>query len=252
MNSEERDVISGIFQRLEQAQTQPRDAEAERFIADKLRAQPYAPYAMAQLIYVQEEAIKSLNQQLEQARSQAAPAQSSGGGGFLSSIFGGGSQQRQEPQPGYGQPRPGGQPWGNQGGPPQGYPQQGYPQQGGYPQQQGGPWGGQPQAPARGGGFMATALPMAAGAAGGMLLGSALSNAFAGGHSSLGSAAAAGLGGGGETVVNNYYGDGGNQDLGSALDNSGGDMGSFQDAGYSDPGGDFGGDLGGGDDSDWT
>lgn len=29
-------------------------------------------------------------------------------------------------------------------------------------------------------------------------------------------------------------------------------MGSFQDAGYSDPGGDFGGDLGGGDDSDWT
>ncbi len=43
MNSEERDVISGIFQRLEQAQTQPRDAEAERFIADKIRAQPYAP-----------------------------------------------------------------------------------------------------------------------------------------------------------------------------------------------------------------
>ncbi|MHB2209970.1 DUF2076 domain-containing protein [Methylobacterium sp. CM6257] len=247
MNSEERDVISGIFQRLEQAQSQPRDAEAERFIADKIRAQPYAPYAMAQLIYVQEEAIKSLNQQLEEARRQAAPAQSSGGGGFLSSIFGGGGQ-RQEPQPGYGQQRPAGQPWGNAGGPPQGYPQQGYPQQG-YPQQ-GGPWGGQPQAPARGGGFLATALPMAAGAAGGMLLGSALSNAFAGGHSSLGSAAAAGLGGGtGETIINNYYGDDGNQDLGAALDNSGAD---FQDAGYSDPGGDFGGDLGGGDDSDWT
>ncbi len=251
MNSEERDVISGIFQRLEQAQTQPRDAEAERFIADKIRAQPYAPYAMAQLIYVQEEAIKSLNQQLEQARQQAPAAQSSGGGGFLSSIFGGGgSAQRQEPQPGYGQQRPAGQPWGNAGGaPPQGYPQQGYPQQG-YPQQQGGPWAGQPQAPARGGGFMATALPMAAGAAGGMLLGSALSNAFAGGHSSLGSAAAAGLGGGGETVVNNYYGDGGNQDLGAALDNSG--SSDFQDASFSDPSSDFGGDLGGGDDSDWT
>ena len=247
MNSEERDVISGIFQRLEKAQAQPRDAEAERFIGDKIRAQPYAPYAMAQLIYVQEEAIKSLNQQLEQARGQAASAQPSGGGGFLSSIFGGGGSQRQEPQPGYGQQRPAGQPWGNTGGAPQGYPPQGYPQQG-YPQQpQGGPWGGQPQAPARGGGFLASALPMAAGAAGGMLLGSALSNAFAGGHSSLGSAAAAGLGGGGETVVNNYYGDGGNQDLGSALDNSGGG-GDFQDASFSDPGGD----LGGGDDSDWT
>ncbi len=247
MNSEERDVISGIFQRLEQAQSQPRDADAERFIADRLRAQPYAPYAMAQLIYVQEEAIKSLNQQLEQARRQA-PAQSSGGGGFLSSIFGGGAQ-RSDPQPAaYAQQRPAGQPWGNAGGAPQGYPQQGYPQPG-YPQQQGGPWAGQQQAPGRGG-FLASALPMAAGAAGGMLLGSALSNAFAGGHSSLGSAAAAGLGGGGETVVNNYYGDGGNQDLGSAL---GGGNDGLQDASFgNDQGGDFGGDMGGGDDSDWT
>ncbi|MFD0937375.1 DUF2076 domain-containing protein, partial [Methylobacterium trifolii] len=115
MNSEERDVISGIFQRLEQASSQPRDADAERFIAEKLRTQPYAPYAMAQLIYVQEEAIKSLNQQLEEARRQQQ-AQPQGGGGFLSSIFGGGSQ-RPEPQPqGYApQQRPGGA-WGNQGG----------------------------------------------------------------------------------------------------------------------------------------
>ena len=130
MNSEERDVINGIFQRLEQAASQPRDADAERFIADKLRQQPYAPYAMAQLIYVQEEAIKSLNQQLEDARRQQAQPQGSGGGGFLSSIFGGG--QRQEP------PRPQGGNWGGQPGygqqpgyPPQG--PQGYPQQGGYP-----------------------------------------------------------------------------------------------------------------------
>ena len=53
MNSEERDVISGIFQRLEQASGQARDADAERFIAAKIRQQPYAPYAMAHLIYVQ-------------------------------------------------------------------------------------------------------------------------------------------------------------------------------------------------------
>ncbi|VUF15761.1 DUF2076 domain-containing protein [Methylobacterium dankookense] len=237
MNSEERDVISGIFQRLEQASAQPRDADAERFIADKIRQQPYAPYAMAQLIFVQEEAIKSLNQQLEEARRQQAQPQGSGGGGFLSSIFGGGS--RPEPQPQYApQQRPGGA-WGGQPG----YGQQPGPQ--GYPQQQGGPWGGQPgygqQPPARGGGFLATALPMAAGAAGGMLLGSALSNAFAGGHSQLGSAAAAGLGG--------SAADAGNvQDFGAPL--GGGD---FQDASYDNGGGDdFGGDLGGGDDSDWA
>ncbi|WP_375456366.1 DUF2076 domain-containing protein [uncultured Methylobacterium sp.] len=240
MNSEERDVISGIFQRLEQASSQPRDADAERFIADKLRAQPYAPYAMAQLIYVQEEAIKSLNQQLEQARHQTSQPQPSGGGGFLSSIFGG--SQRQDPQP---QQRPGGA-WGNQGGAPQGYPQQGYPQQG-YPQQggqQGGPWAGQQQAPARGGGFMATALPMAAGAAGGMLLGSALSNAFAGGHSHLGSAAAAGLGG---TGTEGAFGSdaGGTQDFGAPL-------GGGSDTAFDGGNDDFAGDLGGGDDSDWA
>ncbi len=244
MNSEERDVIGGIFQRLEQAANQPRDLEAERFIAEKLRNQPYAPYAMAQLIYVQEEAIKSLNQQLEQAK-QAAQQQPQGGGGFLSSIFGGGSQ-RQEP------PRPAGQPWGNQGQPQPGYGQQpGYGPQGGYGgPPQGGPWGGQQAAPARGGGFMATALPMAAGAAGGMLLGSALSNAFAGGHSSLGSAAAAGLGGGGNITENNFLGsDTNNQDLGAAL----GGGNDFQSASFdNDPGGDFGGDLGGGGDDDWV
>ncbi|KQT98897.1 ABC transporter substrate-binding protein [Methylobacterium sp. Leaf469] len=238
MNSEERDVIGGIFQRLEQAASQPRDLEAERFIADKLRAQPYAPYAMAQLIYVQEEAIKSLNQQLEQAK-QAGQQQPQGGGGFLSSIFGGGSS-RQEPQ------RPAGQAWGSPGQQQPGYgqPQPGYGQQPGYGgPQQGGPWGGQQQAaPTRGGGFMATALPMAAGAAGGMLLGSALSNAFAGGHSSLGSAAAAGLPASGAAA-------GGDSDLGSAL----GGGGDFQEASFGgDAGDDFGGDLGGGGDDDWV
>ncbi|MFE1600134.1 DUF2076 domain-containing protein [Methylobacterium sp. ID0610] len=250
MNSEERDVINGIFQRLEQAAQQPRDADAERFIADKIRAQPYAPYAMAQLIYVQEEAIKSLNQQLEQARAEMqrgqGAGQGAGGGGFFSSIFGGGS--RQEP------PRQGA--WGNQPGPGYGQPQQpppgyggGYPQQGGYGQpgyapQQGGPWGGQPQQPQRGG-FLASALPMAAGAAGGMLLGSALANAFSGGHSQLGSLGAAGLGGAaggsGETIIeNNYFGNdaqnAGGEDFGAPL---GGD---FQDASYDD------GDSGSGDD----
>lgn len=239
MNSEEREVIGGIFQRLEQAASQPRDADAERFIADKLRAQPYAPYAMAQLIYVQEEAIKSLNEQLEQARHAAQAPQPQGGGGFLSSIFGGGS--RQEPQ------RPAGQPWGQQGGQQAGFGQQqpGYGgQQGGYGgPQQGGPWAGQQQAPARGGGFLATALPMAAGAAGGMLLGSALSNAFAGGHSALGSAAAAGL------PASDASSAAGTQDFGAPL----GGGNDVQDASFdNDSGGDFGGDLGGGGDDDWV
>jgi uncharacterized protein len=243
MNSQERDVIAGIFQRLEQAANQPRDAEAERFIADRLRAQPYAPYALAQLVYVQEEAIKSLNQQLEQARAQAQGApQQGGGGGFLSSIFGGGS--RQEPPP---QGRPGG-PWGAPGG--------GYPQQGGYPQGQPGYGGGyaQPQGMAaqgmapqgRGSGFLGSALTTAAGVAGGMVVGSALMNAFSGGHSALGSLASTG----GETV-NNFFGSDANADTANSADFGaplgGGDDASFQDASFDD-----GGDLGGGGDDDWV
>ena len=42
MTPQERDVIAGIFDRLKQAANQPRDPEAENFIAERLRAQPYA------------------------------------------------------------------------------------------------------------------------------------------------------------------------------------------------------------------
>jgi hypothetical protein len=76
VNSQEREIISGIFQRLEQAASQPRDPESERFIGDKIRQQPYAPYAMAQLIYVQEEAIKSLSQQIEELRAEVERSRS--------------------------------------------------------------------------------------------------------------------------------------------------------------------------------
>jgi len=51
MNEQERQVIDDIFRRLEQVANQPRDPEAEHFIAEKLRQQPYAPYAMAQAVY---------------------------------------------------------------------------------------------------------------------------------------------------------------------------------------------------------
>jgi len=37
MNDQEREVISDIFRRLEQVANQPRDPEAERVIAEKLR-----------------------------------------------------------------------------------------------------------------------------------------------------------------------------------------------------------------------
>ncbi|MDP3255982.1 DUF2076 domain-containing protein [Bosea sp. (in: a-proteobacteria)] len=193
MTPQERDVIAGIFDRLKQAANQPRDPEAENFIAERLREQPYAPYAMAQAVYVQETALTNLQAQVEdlqaqlrdfESRQQAeAPAQN---GGFLSGIFGGGAAApRPRSVPSFPQraPEGAGSAWSGQrpgmmaaagaqpgpGTPP------------GPGQQQPGPWGNAgAQAPGRGG-FMATALTTAAGVAGGMMLGSVLSNAFGGG-----------------------------------------------------------------------
>lgn len=270
MNDQERQIITDIFHRLEGTAGQARDADAERFIADKVRTQPYAPYAMAQALYVQEEAMKSLNQQLEQLKAENAELKqhaSSGGGGIFSSIFGGGSRPQQppsfsrpgQPQGGYA-PQQGG-PWGGAPQPaPQGGPwggQQGYGQQGGY---------AQPQA-AGGGGFLRGALTTAAGVAGGMVVGNALMNAFSGGHhqtlggfsgadmSSMGfsgSDMGGGFGGGDAGGYQNAsFGDGGN-----AFDEGGGSSSdaSFQDASFDDGGSDFGGggDSGGGDDSSWS
>lgn len=179
MTPQERDVIAGIFDRLKPAASQPRDPEAEKLIADRLKDQPYAPYAMAQAVYVQEQALTNMQTQVEQLQAQikdlqqqaatAQPAQ----GGFLSGLFGGGAKPAPAPErpmqqaaPMASGMRPGG-PWGGQAAQPQA-----------------GPWGGQPQAaaPAAGGGFMASALTTAAGVAGGMVVGNMLMNAFKGDH----------------------------------------------------------------------
>lgn len=185
MTPQERDVINGIFERLKQAATQQRDPEAERHIATLVAQQPYATYALAQSVYVQEQALTNLQAQVEQmqaqigqlqqaAQQQAAQPQPTGG--FLSGLFGGGAAR---PQP---QAAPPGGPWG--GAPQGGRGMQQAPQAGAWgqqPQQQGGPWGGQPAAPQAGGSsFLGTALTTAAGVAGGMVVGNMLMNAFKG------------------------------------------------------------------------
>lgn len=190
MTPQERDVIGGIFDRLKQAANQPREPEAERFIADKIREQPYAPYAMAQAIYVQEQALTNLQAQLEETQSrlreleERRPEPAPQSGGFLSGIFGGGSSGRGSVPsfPSRNDAAPAGQPssaWTNQSAMAPQQTQPGMPPAG----QPASPWGGAPgQAaaaqPGRGGGFMATALTTAAGVAGGMMLGNVLTNAF--------------------------------------------------------------------------
>jgi uncharacterized protein len=244
VNDQERQVIADIFRRLEGVAHQPRDPEAERFIAERLRQQPYAPYAMAQSIFVQEQALANLNAELEALRAEVAELrrQPQGGGGFLSSIFGGGDRGPER------RPGAGGTPWGRAGAQahqPFGGPQGGYPPGGGYQQgggpMQGGPWGGGGMMQPRGGGFLQGALATAAGVAGGMMVANALSHAFSGDNNPVSDAASslAGLSGkeGGAEA--------GSGDQGGVTD------GMYQDASANDQDfSDFSGDAGDG--GDWA
>lgn len=187
MNPQERQVIDGIFDRLKNVANQPRDPEAERYIGELVQKQPYATYALAQSVYVQEQALLNQQREIEQLQAEVAelrarPQQPASGGGFLSGLFGGGSQPQRAPEnmPAYGQrrdapPPAAAGPWGG------GQPQAAAP----------GPWG-QPQPQRQGMGFLGTAASAAAGVAGGMVLGSILSSAFGGGGAKAATPDAAG------------------------------------------------------------
>ena len=58
MSPEERQVLVELFQRTNAAASQPRDRDAEAFIAEAVRLQPYAPYLLAQAVLLQEQAMK--------------------------------------------------------------------------------------------------------------------------------------------------------------------------------------------------
>lgn len=167
MQSEEQRLIDGLFSRLQQAETQsaPRDANAERIIAQHVQAQPAAPYYMAQTLLIQEAAIKQLNERIQTLEGSLAQLQATkqSSGGFLAGLFGG-----SKPQPRVADPIPGAQNYGRPTAPPQ----SGYaaPQAQNYTP---GPSGG---------GFMAGALQTAAGVAGGVVLGNMLMNMFSGSH----------------------------------------------------------------------
>ncbi|QRY81292.1 DUF2076 domain-containing protein [Pseudomonas sp. PDNC002] len=179
MNSEEQSLIDGLFTRLRdaEAQTAPRDPQAEAQINQHLVQQPAAPYYMAQAMLIQEAAIKRLDQRVKELEAQAQQSRPSSGG-FLAGLFGGGQSQEQRPaQP---QQRPDG--WG----------QTRFSQPGGgnanyasNPTSNPNDW--RPaQAPAaqaapQGGGFLRGALQTAAGVAGGVMVANALTSLF---HSS--------------------------------------------------------------------
>ena len=165
MDQNERQIIEELFGKLRQAEAQsgPRDAQAEGFIREQVARQPAAPYLMAQAIVIQEQALAQSQARIQELEEQLRSRPASGGGGLFGSLFGGGSQQRQPAPP------PSNSPWGNQG-----QPQVGDPRVAAY---------ANPQYQQRqGGGFMAGAMQTAMGVAGGVLIGNALGSMFSGGE----------------------------------------------------------------------
>ena len=156
MQAEEGDLISGLFERLRPFDSQPRDSEAERLIANLVSRQPSAAYLLTQTVLVQEQALKAAQERIAELEAKAGGAQPQSG--FLSSA-----------------PKIG--PWGAAPA----APATRSPLQAAVaPQQMGG-----------GGGFLRSALPTAAGVAGGALLFEGIRGMF--GHNAAAAATAAPL-----------------------------------------------------------
>ena len=166
MQNQERELITGLFGRLQPFEAQPRDGEAEALIKETIARQPAAPYLLVQTVLVQEQALKGAQERIAELEAKvgaggAAPAAS----GFLGSA-----------------PRIG--PWGAQPGvqaaqaaPPA--PATRSPLQAAVA----------PQASGGGGSFLRTAMATAAGVAGGALLFEGIRNMM--GSNPFGSSAAA-------------------------------------------------------------
>lgn len=220
MTPEERQLLEGLLDRLRAAQSQPRDPEAERLIADAVAAQPSIPYLLAQTVLVQDHALSAAHDHIQdlERQAQASQAPPTPAASFLpGNVAGGPWGQRAAPPP----QQPPQQPFWSSAPPP---PPPNY-----APSGYGAPGAG--SVPSSGGGFLRGALQTAAGVAGGALMFDAVQSLF---HRSPfgGFLGGSGFGGGygpgvvEETVVNNYYGNEGQ---------TGGDPGQSADQTF-DPG----------------
>ena len=83
MQAEERDLISGLFDRLRPFDSQPRDPEAERLIANLVSRQPSTAYLLTQTVLVQEQALKAAQERIAELEAKSGAAAPSG---FLASA----------------------------------------------------------------------------------------------------------------------------------------------------------------------
>ena len=178
MTPDERNLITGLFDRMRSQGAIEKEYEAEALINTQVRQIPDSAYMLVQSVLVQEQALTATSQRVQQlearvrdleaAGSRGAPANS--GGSFLGGLFGG-NRAAATSVPTSRPSAPAGGPWG----------QPAQPQYQQAPAQQGMPMQAAPAGRA-GGGFMAQAMTTAAGVAGGMLAANAISNMLGGHH----------------------------------------------------------------------
>lgn len=181
MTPDERQLITGLFDRMRSYSLTDKDAEAETLIGQQVAGLRDAPYMLVQSVLVQEHAlqqaevrIRELEDQLRELQRAAKPQQPAGSGSFLGGLFG--SRPAAEPARGDTASVPA---IGSRATPSVYDSRPGWDQLG-PGQRPGGPFAQAAQP--GGGGFLRSAMATAAGVAGGMLAASAISNML-GGHS---------------------------------------------------------------------
>jgi hypothetical protein len=157
MTPQERQLVTELFDRLATLESGPRDADAERAIAEGLARAPHAVYALVQTALVQDEALKRANARIQALEGGTPPEEHSRG--FLDNmrdaLLGRDEPRGSVPRAGgYGSSGAWGQP--GAGAPPMGQQMMGQPYQSS-------PFGG-------GGSFLGTAAASAAGVIGGAML----------------------------------------------------------------------------------
>jgi hypothetical protein len=165
MTPDERQLITGLFDRMRSLGPVEKDRDAEALISRSVQQVPEAPYMLVQCVLVQEHAlqqadqrIRDLEEQVQRLEARAAEARSApSSGSFLGGLFGGQKPEAQAQTTARGSVPVTGRP-SSFGGPPLGAAAASPMGQAAAAQ----PWGG--------GGFLRSAMATAAGVAGGMLL----------------------------------------------------------------------------------
>jgi uncharacterized protein len=90
MNQQERELIQSLFDRLEPAAAQPKDAEAEALISSRVSANRSAGYLLTQMAIVHEHALQGAQNRIAELEQQLATGSGSGEhqGSFLGGLLG--------------------------------------------------------------------------------------------------------------------------------------------------------------------